>query len=236
MENILKKIISKKKDDLLNLKKKLSINNLLNDIKKVNNYNNFKEKIKKRTLEKKISIIAEIKQASPSAGVLVKDFNYLNIAKAYIENGATCLSVLTEENFFLGKHDFIKEIKKFYSIPILCKDFFIDTYQVALAKYFSADCVLIILSAVDKMLARDIYQAAIDLKISTVIEVHTKKEAEFALNFEESIIGINNRNLKTLEVSIKSSINLSKILKPHSNPIVCESGINSADDIELSDI
>ena len=233
MENILKKIISKKKDDLLNLKKKLSINNLLNDIKKVNNYNNFKEKIKKRTLEKKISIIAEIKQASPSAGVLVKDFNYLNIAKAYIENGATCLSVLTEENFFLGKHDFIKEIKKFYSIPILCKDFFIDTYQVALAKYFSADCVLIILSAVDKMLARDIYQAAIDLKISTVIEVHTKKEAEFALNFEESIIGINNRNLKTLETSLNTSLILSKILSDHKNPLICESGIHNDKELKF---
>ena len=102
MENVLKKIITKKKSDLINYKKNLPINNLLNEIKKIDNYVNFTDKIKKRSQEKKISIIAEIKQASPSAGTLVKNFDHLNIAKIYVENGACCLSVLTEENFFLG--------------------------------------------------------------------------------------------------------------------------------------
>ena len=233
MENILKKIISKKKDNLLNYKKEFPINKLLNEIKQITNYSDFKDKIKKRTLEKKISIIAEIKQTSPSAGILVKDFNHLNIAKTYVVNGATCLSVLTEENFFLGKHDFIKTIKNFYSIPILCKDFFIDPYQVAFAKYFGADCVLIILSAIDKELAKDIYQTAEDLNISTLIEVHTKKEAEFALNFKESIIGINNRNLKTLETSLNTSVVLSKILNDHKNPLICESGIHNQEELKF---
>ena len=233
MENVLKKIISKKKDDLINYKKKFPINNLLSEIKQIDNYVNFSNKIKKRTIEKKISIIAEIKEASPSAGKLVKNFNHLNIAKNYIENGATCLSVLTEENFFLGNHDYIRTIKKFYSIPILCKDFFVDPYQVALAKYFSADCILIILSAVDKALAKDLYQAAIDLKISSLVEVHTEKEAEFALNFNESLIGINNRNLKTLNTSLNTSIILSKILNDHTNPLICESGIHSAEEINF---
>jgi len=141
--------------------------------------------------------------------------------------------VLTEENFFLGKHDFIKSIKNHYSIPILCKDFFIDTYQVALAKYFGADCILIILSAVDKTLAKDLYQAALDLNISTLIEVHTEKEAEYALNFQKSIIGINNRNLKTLNTSLDTSITLSKILNDHKNPLVCESGIHSAEEVNF---
>ena len=233
MENILREIINKKKEKILNYKKNYSTNRLLDDIKNINNFINFKSKIKKRDLEKKISIIAEIKKASPSAGIIIKNFNPLNIAKLYVENGASFLSVLTEEDFFLGKLEHIKNIKSNYKIPILCKDFFIDTYQVALAKSFGADCILIILSAVDKILAKDIYQTAQDLNISTLIEVHSESEAETALSFEDSIIGINNRNLKTLEISLNTSVKLSKILNSHKNPLVCESGINSAENIKF---
>ena len=233
MENILREIINKKKEKILNYKKNYSTNKLLDDIKNANNFINFKSKIKKRDLEKKISIIAEIKKASPSAGIIIKNFNPLNIAKLYVENGASFLSVLTEEDFFLGKLEHIKNIKSNYKIPILCKDFFIDTYQVALAKSFGADCILIILSAVDKILAKDIYQTAQDLNISTLIEVHSESEAETALSFEDSIIGINNRNLKTLEISLNTSVKLSKILNSHKNPLVCESGINSAENIKF---
>ena len=233
MENILREIINKKKEKILNYKKNYSTNRLLDDIKNVNNFINFKSKIKKRDLEKKISIIAEIKKASPSAGIIIKNFNPLNVAKLYVENGASFLSVLTEEDFFLGKLEHIKNIKSNYKIPILCKDFFIDTYQVALAKSFGADCILIILSAVDKILAKDIYQTAQDLNISTLIEVHSESEAETALSFEDSIIGINNRNLKTLEISLNTSVKLSKILNSHKNPLVCESGINSAENIKF---
>ena len=233
MENILKKIISKKKEKILNLKKNFSINELLESIKKTSNFINFKNEMKKRNSQKKISIIAEIKKASPSAGILVKDFNPLNIAKLYIENGASFLSVLAEEDFFLGKLEYIKNIKSNYKIPILCKDFFIDTYQVALAKSFGADCILIILSAIDKILAKDLYQAANDLNISTLIEVHSEKESETALSFEDSLIGINNRNLKTLEISLNTSIKLSKILNSHKNPLICESGIHSPENIKF---
>ncbi len=233
MENILKKIIDKKKAKLVDLKKKFTINELLGNVKNINNFQDFKKKLNLRNKEKKISIIAEIKKASPSAGLLVENFNHLRIAKSYFENGASFLSILTEEDFFLGKLDFIKSIKDNYKIPILCKDFFIDTYQIALAKSYGADCVLIILSAVDKILAKDLYQACNDLNMSTLIEVHSEKEADLALNFEESILGINNRNLKTLEVSLDTSIKLSKILKFHKNPLVCESGINSADDMRF---
>ena len=233
MTNILKEIINKKKERILNYKKNYSTNRLLDDIKNVNNYINFKNKIKKRNLEKKISIIAEIKKASPSAGIIVKNFDPLNIAKLYVENGASFISVLTEEDFFLGKLEYIKNIKSNYKVPILCKDFFIDTYQVALAKSFGADCILIILSAVDKILAKDIYQTAQNLNISTLIEVHSENEAEIALSFEDSIIGINNRNLKTLKISLNTSVKLSKILNSHKNPLVCESGINSAENIKF---
>ena len=233
MENILNQIITKKKEKIIDYKKKYSMNNLLDNIKNMNTFVDFISKIKKRSIEKKISIIAEIKKASPSAGLLIQNFNPLNIAKLYVDNGASFLSVLTEEDFFLGKLDHIKNIKKNYQIPILCKDFFIDTYQVALAKSFGADCILIILSAIDKMLAKDLYQAANDLNISTLVEVHSENEAEIALSFENSIIGINNRNLKTLEISLNTSVKLSKILNSHKYPLVCESGIHSIKEIKF---
>ena len=233
MENILKKIIDKKKEKIKIYKKIHAENKLFEDIKNINNFIDFKGKIKKRNSEQKISIIAEIKKASPSAGEIIKNFNHLNIAKVYIENGAPFLSVLTEEDFFLGKLDHIKNIKSNYKIPILCKDFFIDTYQIALAKSFGADCILIILSAVDKKLAKDLYQTANDLNISTLIEVHSESEAEIALSFEDSLIGINNRNLKTLDISLNTSIKLSKILRAHKNPLICESGISSPKDIKF---
>ena len=113
----------------------------------------------------------------------------------------------------------------------MCKDFFIDTYQVALAKSFGADCILIILSAMDKMLAKDLYQAANDLNISTLIEVHSEEEAEIALSFEDSIIGINNRNLKNLSVNINNTLNLINKI-PKEFVVVAESGIKSKTDID----
>jgi len=232
MENVLKNIIDKKKESIKIYKKKYTENELLKHINDIKNFINFKDKIKKRTDERKISIIAEIKKASPSAGQIVEKFDHLDIAKIYIDNGASFLSVLTEEDFFLGKLDYIKNIKNIHKIPILCKDFFIDTYQVPLAKSYGSDCILIILSAVDKILAQDLYQAANDLDISTLVEVHSENEAEIALSFKNSIIGINNRNLKTLKISIDTSIQLYKILNSHKNPIVCESGIFQSSDIK----
>ena len=233
MNNVLKKILKRKKERIQEYKKEYPINNVLKSIKNIDNFINFTQKLQIREKSQKISIIAEIKKSSPSAGILVKDFNYLDIANLYINNGASFLSVLTEEDFFLGKLDHIKNIKDNHKIPILCKDFFLDTYQVPLAKSFGADCILIILSAVDKKLAKDLYQTAVELNISTLIEVHSKKEAEIALSFENSLIGINNRNLDTLKISLNTSIELSKILYPHKNPLISESGINSPEDIKF---
>jgi len=233
MENVLKKIIDKKKERIKVYKKRYSEKELVNNIKNIKNFINFKEEINKRHREKKISIVAEIKKASPSAGVILNDFDHINLAKIYLENGASFLSVLTEEDFFKGELSYIKDIKNNFDIPILCKDFFIDTYQVPLAKSFGADCILIILSAVDNNLAKDLYQTANDLNISTLVEVHSEDEAELALSFENSIIGINNRNLKTLEISLNTSLNLSKILNSHKNPLICESGISSSKDVKF---
>ena len=230
--NSLDKIINKKKEKLTLLKNKFKTEDLKNKIDKFDKFFNFKDKINSNFLKGKFSLIAEIKKASPSAGIILDNFNELDIAKTYVENGASFLSVLTEEDYFYGKLESIKAIKNFHDIPILCKDFFIDTFQVGLAKSFGADCILIILSAVDIELAKDLYQAASEHKISSLIEVHSQKEAEIALNFEDAIIGINNRDLKTLKISLETSIDLAKILHSHKYPLISESGIHTSEDIK----
>jgi indole-3-glycerol phosphate synthase len=239
-ENILQKIINKKKIRIDELKKKQPLEEIKEHMPDSMDYVNLKDRIKENIKNNKLSIIAEIKKASPSAGVIIEKYDPVNIAKIYYNNKATCLSVLTEEDFFLGSLAHIYKIKSLCNpmdaesmhIPILCKDFFIDTYQVPLAKSFGADCILIILSAIDKNLAKDLYQAANDLNISSIIEVHSEKEAEEALSFEDSIIGINNRNLKTLEISLDTSVKLSQILNSHKNPLICESGIHSIENMK----
>jgi indole-3-glycerol phosphate synthase len=224
MTNILKKIIEDKKETLKVIKKNNSLDSLENKIKNLNFYLNFKETI----IQKKgVSLICEIKKASPSAGILVKDFNHLNIAKKYFENGSTCLSVLTEEKYFLGKLDYIKNIKDKFKIPVLAKDFFIDPYQIALSKSFGCDCVLIIIAALENNQADEIYAEALKHNLSVIVEVHDKKEAEIALKYEEALIGINNRNLKTLDVSINNTISIFEILKSHKGPLISESGIKN---------
>ena len=203
------------------------MNSLEKNIKNLNTFLNFKETINNN---KSVSIIAEIKKSSPSAGQLIKDFNHLNIAKMYVENGATCLSVLTEEKYFLGKLDYIKDIKNSFKIPILAKDFFIDPYQITLSKSYGSDCILLIIAALDNKLADEIYAEALRHELSVIVEVHDNKEAETALKYEDALIGINNRNLKTLDVSINNTISIFEILKEHNGPIISESGIkNEAD-------
>ena len=227
MANVLDKIIEDKKETLKGIKKINSLDSLENTIKSLDNLLNFKEAIANN---KGVSLITEIKKASPSAGELVKDFNHLNIAKMYKDNGATCLSVLTEEKHFLGKLDYIRDIKKNFKIPVLAKDFFIDPYQIALSKSFGSDCILIIIAALDTKLADEIYAEAKRHKLSIIVEVHDNKEAENALKYEDALIGINNRNLKTLDISINNTISIFETLREHKGPIISESGIkNDAD-------
>ena len=224
--NILEKIINDKKESLEKIKKGKSLNILENNIKS-QNFLDFKETIQKN---KGISLISEIKKASPSAGILIKDFNHMDIAKMYVENGATCLSVLTEEKYFLGKLEHIQDIKKKFKIPILAKDFFIDPYQVTLAKSYGCDCVLIIIAALKGGQADEIYSEALKHNLSVIVEVHDHKEAEMALKYEQALIGINNRNLKTLDVSIDNTISIFDVVKKHKGPLLSESGIKNEKD------
>ena len=148
----------------------------------------------------------------------------------FIDNGATCLSVLTEEKYFLGKLEFIKDIKNKFKIPILAKDFFIDPFQIALSKSYGCDCILIIIAALNGSQADEIYSEALKNNLSVIIEVHDLKEAEAALKYDQALIGINNRNLKTLDVSINNTLSIFEAVKSHKGPLLSESGIKNEKD------
>ena len=181
-ENVLEKIIKKKSEKIVNLKKTISLESLNELINTNKTFINFKEKIEKNNIkEDKFSIIAEIKKASPSAGVIIKDYDPVKIANIYNDNKATCLSVLTEEDFFLGNLIHISKIKQKVNLPILCKDFFVDKFQIPLAKSYGADAILIILAGVSDKLADDLYNEALKLNMSVIVEVHTVEEAKRAL-------------------------------------------------------
>jgi indole-3-glycerol phosphate synthase len=230
-ENILNNIISKKIERVDALKKSISLDSLNEIIDKNNTFINFKEKIQNNIIQDKISIIAEIKKASPSAGVIIKDYNPVEIAKIYNDNNVTCLSVLTEEDFFLGNLIHISKIKQKFNLPILCKDFFIDKFQIPLAKSYGADAILIILAGVSDDLANELYEEALRLNMSVIVEVHTVEEAEKALNFKEALIGINNRNLKTLKTDLNTTYDIHNVLLNHQGPLISESGIKTKDEL-----
>ena len=162
--NILEKIIKKKKHRIEQQKKILDLNYLNEKIYQFTNYYNFKGEIEKNIKENKISLISEIKKGSPSAGIIIDDYDPVKIANIYKNNKATCLSVLTEEDFFLGNLDHIRQIKNKINLPILCKDFFIDKFQVPLARSYGSDAILIILSAVSDKIANELYEE--DLKLN----------------------------------------------------------------------
>ena len=230
-ENILNNIISKKIERVDALKKSISLNSLNEIIDKNNTFIDFKEKIQNNIIQDKISIIAEIKKASPSAGVIIEDYNPVEIAKIYNDNNVTCLSVLTEEDFFLGNLIHISKIKQKFNLPVLCKDFFIDKFQIPLAKSYGADAILIILAGVSDDLANELYEEALRLNMSVIVEVHTVEEAEKALNFKEALIGINNRNLKTLKTDINTTYDIHNVLLNHQGPLISESGIKTKDEL-----
>ena len=224
MKNILEKIIEDKKQSLSAIKKVKSLDSLEKNIKSLNFYN-----LDSIQQNKGVSIISEIKKASPSAGVLISNYNHVNIAKMYIDNGATCLSVLSEEKYFLGKLDHILDIKKEFEIPILAKDFY-RSLSDSVIKSYGCDCILIIIAALDKNQADEIYSEALKHNLSVIVEVHDQKEAEAALKYDKALIGINNRNLKTLEVSINNTLSIFEVIKSHKGPVLSESGIKNERD------
>ena len=234
-KNILEKIIQKKILKIDNLKKNIKLNYLKDLIYKNNTFINFKRKIEKNINAKRISIIAEIKKASPSAGIIINYYNPVEIANIYNDNKATCLSILTEEDFFLGNLIHISKVKEKIKLPVLCKDFFIDKFQIPLAKSYGADAILIILAGVSDYLASELYEEALKYDMSVIVEVHTIEEAKQALKFKDALIGINNRNLKTLKTDVNTTYDIHDVLINHQCPLISESGIKTKDELlELS--
>jgi indole-3-glycerol phosphate synthase len=230
-ENILEKIIKKKIERIDLLKKAISLKSLDEKINKEKSFINFKDKIQKNIKCDKISIIAEIKKASPSAGIIIENYDPIEIAKIYSDNNVTCLSILTEEDFFLGNLIHVSKVKEKIKLPVLCKDFFIDKFQVHLAKSYGADAILIIMAGVSDKLANDLYEEALKLKMSVIVEVHTVDEAKKALNFKEALIGINNRNLKNLKTNINTTYDIYDVLINHRGPLISESGIKTKEEL-----
>jgi len=230
-ENILKKILDNRKIKINNLKKDVSIDLLSQKIIKNSTFVDFKKKIINNCNQNKISIIAEIKKASPSAGIIIKDYNPVDIANIYKSNNATCLSVLTEEDFFLGNFIHISKIKQKIDLPVLCKDFFFDKFQIHLAKSYGADAILIILAAISEEEANQLYEEALNLNMTVIVEVHTVEEAKKSLKYTEALIGINNRNLKTLKTDINTTYDIYNVLINHDQPLISESGIKNKEEL-----
>ena len=200
-------------------------------ISKLNELNLPKGAFKESLLNKDQAIIAEIKKASPSAGIISEDFDPIKKAKEYEDFGASALSILTEEDFFQGSSEYLKEVKAITSLPILRKDFMIDEYQIYEAKLIGADCILLIASVLNDDEIQSFVDLAESLELDYLIEIHDLNELERVKNFSNAMIGVNNRNLKTFDVDLNNSINLKNAFNSN-NLFVAESGIKSQDDID----
>lgn len=181
----------------------------------------FANAIKRKTTP---ALIAEVKKASPSKGLIRADFDPVSIAKIYKDNGATCISVLTDEPYFQGKDEYMVAVKKAVDIPVLRKDFMIDPYQIYESRILGADCILLIMAALDNQMALELYQTARYLNMDVLVEVHNLEELERAARLSPMMIGINNRNLKTLEVNVNTSFDLLPHI-PDTCVKIAESGI-----------
>ena len=200
-------------------------------ISKLNELNLPKGAFKESLLNKDEAIIAEIKKASPSAGIISEDFDPIKKAKEYEDFGASALSILTEEDFFQGSSQYLQDIKAITSLPILRKDFMIDEYQIYEAKLIGADCILLIASVLNDDEIKCFVDLAELLELDYLIEVHDLEELKRVEHFSNAMIGVNNRNLKTFDVDLNNSINLKNAFD-NNNLFVAESGIKSQDDID----
>ncbi|MCF7887267.1 MAG: indole-3-glycerol phosphate synthase TrpC [Candidatus Omnitrophica bacterium] len=227
MHKVLSLIIESKKKRIQMLKKNKEA--LVSLAEKAGEINSFKEAIKRKN---KISLIAEIKQASPSKGVLQKDFSPARLARIFDSQKVNAISVITEEDFFLGKNSYIQEVKQETTKPVLKKDFILDKMQIIEAKAVGADAILLIMGILTFEQVKELYEFAKELKLDILTEVSTEKELRKALKIGADIIGVNNRNLHTLEININRSKKLLPFI-PDEVVQVSESGINSLKDVLL---
>ncbi|HEY7535816.1 MAG TPA: indole-3-glycerol phosphate synthase TrpC [Thermodesulfobacteriota bacterium] len=225
---ILDEIIRNKVIEVEQAKRDCPLELLSSQIDKSKTPNNFLEAIKPNG---RVKIIAEVKRASPSKGVLREDFNPIKIAKSYKEGGASAISVLTDRRYFQGDLSHLQDIKKTVSMSLLRKDFIIAPYQIYEARYYGADAVLLIAAVLDIKTITELLNLTHSLGMKAVVEVHNEEELERALLAGSEIVGINNRDLKTFTVSLDVSIRLSRLV-PNSKVVVSESGFSSSEEIK----
>lgn len=230
MSDILNRIVAVKHEEVAAALKRKSLTAMRADAESRVLTRDFVAAIQARIDAGRPAVIAEIKKASPSKGVLRADFVPADIAQSYAEFGATCLSVLTDQQFFQGCVDYFKQARASVPLPVLRKDFMVDAYQIYESRVMGADAVLLIAACLDDAQMQDFEAIAQDLDMAVLVEVHDADELERALRLETPLIGINNRNLKTFDVSLDTTLNL-KSKVPDGRIVVCESGIRTRDDV-----
>ncbi len=235
MSDILKKILDVKANEVSAAKKHQDLASLRRDVESDSEAHQqlrgFEASLRDKIAAGKAGVIAEIKKASPSKGVLREDFHPADIASSYAAHGAACLSVLTDVNFFQGAPDYLKQARAACAIPVLRKDFIIDPYQIYQARHWGADCVLLIVAALDHGLMRELEACAHELGMGVLVEVHDADELDAALKLKTAMLGINNRNLRTFETTLDTTINLLPKIPPD-KMVITESGILGTDDVK----
>ncbi len=227
--SILDKIVERKKESLYHAKAISPLSDLKARLTDLEETRDFISAVKRNPSEP-IRLIAEIKRASPSRGVIRKDFNPFEIASIYEKKPVSAISVLTEEDYFQGRLEYLSEVKKLTTKPILRKDFIFDEYQIYESRANGADAILLIAAILEKRQAEEYLHMANELSLSVLFEVHDWRELEMALLIDAAIIGINNRNLKTLQIDINTTFELKKEI-PHGKIVVSESGIKTREDV-----
>ena len=225
--SILQAIVANSKANLIHKKAELSLEQIKSSLEDLDLP---RGRFKVNISNKDEAIIAEIKKASPSAGVIAEEFDPVKKAIEYEAFGASALSIVTEEDFFMGSADYLKKIKKITVLPILRKDFMIDEYQIYESKLIGADCILLIASILSDQQIEDFVNIAKKLDLDYLIEVHDENELHRVEHFEDALIGVNNRNLKTFEVDLDNSVRLRNLFKQN-NIFIAESGIKSREDM-----
>ena len=232
MSDILNKILATKKTEVAASKLAVSLDQLQAQAEAQGEPRDFVGSIHKKIMANKAAVIAEIKKASPSKGVIREDFKPAEIAKSYEKAGAACLSVLTDEQYFQGSATYLKQARAACKLPVLRKDFIIDEYQVFEARAMGADCILLIVAALELAQMQKLEALANELGMAVLVEVHDADELALALQLDTPLIGINNRNLRTFEVSLQTTLDLLKIM-PEDRFVVTESGIFTPEDVKL---